>query len=393
MKKGKMIKLLNASLLSLCGGLMVLNTLANVESLIVRASGEKDVVSLSSSEDWFQTEAGEGQGTWEAKDGVVSVDAFGGAYAIDGATYLTKQGTALGAFEYSANIKVTGLNDVQNPMVGIIPWYLDDDNFLYVQLKFTDDSKYVLSSEEKADGYAIEQIIVSGKYNGESKYYTATSQQENTTYDALNIPALKSAKTAPTTASGHNLKVKFENNSATATCYNITVSYNDVVIGTTSAYYYNAVAKNLSVGFMAQDVKAEFSNAVINDYSATNNNVVLARDWTEKSGYTYRTLNGVDVWTFNEDETVSFKTDAVKPEGESKVKSEYGVSGSNIAGYDTNRGFIANPYKEDENGLPQNYEVSASFKLDEIPENSFFYGINKGKKILYNYKENKTSLI
>ena len=265
MKKGKMIKLLNASILSLCGGLMIVNSLSNVGSLIVKASGEKDVISSSSTEDWFQTEAGEGQGTWNANNGVVSVDAFGGAYAIEGATYLTKQGTALGAFEYSANIKVTELNNVQNPMVGIIPWYLDDDNYLYVQLKFTDDSRYLLSAEEKADGYAIEQIIVSGKYNGEAKYYTATSQQENTTYDALNIPALKSAKTAPKVAAGHNLKVKFENNSATATCYNITISYNDVVIGTTSAYYYNAIAKNLSTGFMAQDVKAEFSNAVIND--------------------------------------------------------------------------------------------------------------------------------
>lgn len=378
MKKGKMIKLLNASILSLCGGLMIVNSLSNVGTLIVKASGEKDVISSSSTEDWFQTEAGEGQGTWNANNGVVSVDAFGGAYAIEGATYLTKQGTALGAFEYSANIKVTELNNVQNPMVGIIPWYLDDDNYLYVQLKFTDDSRYLLSAEEKADGYAIEQIIVSGKYNGEAKYYTATSQQENTTYDALNIPALKSAKTAPKVAAGHNLSVKFENNSATATCYNITVSYNDVVIGTTSAYYYNAIAKNLSVGFMAQDVKAEFSNAVINDYTATNNNVVLARDWKENNGFTYRTLNGVDVWTFNEDESVSFKTDAVKPEGESKVKSEYGVSGSNIAGYDTNRGFVVNPYKENENGLPQNYELSASFKLDEVPTYA-------GKKTAHGY--------
>lgn len=378
MKKGKMIKLLNASILSLCGGLMIINSLSSVESLIVKADGTKDVISSSSTEDWFQTEAGEGQGTWNANNGVVSVDAFGGAYAIEGATYLTKQGTALGAFEYSTNIKVTELNNVQNPMVGIIPWYLDDDNYLYVQLKFTDDSKYLLSAEEKADGYAIEQIIVSGKYNGEAKYYTATSQQENTTYDALNIPALKSAKTAPKVAAGHNLKVKFENNSATATCYNITISYNDVVIGTTSAYYYNAIAKNLSTGFMAQDVKAEFSNAVINDYTATNNNVVLARDWKENNGFTYRTLNGVDVWTFNEDESVSFKTDAVKPEGESKVKSEYGVSGSNIAGYDTNRGFVVNPYKENENGLPQNYELSASFKLDEVPTYA-------GKKTAHGY--------
>lgn len=367
MKKGKKIQLLNALTLSLCGGLMVLDTLSSIQTHNVKASEAYDVIAASTSADWFQTESGEGQGTWSVSDNVVSVNAYGGAYAIEGATYLTKKGTTLGDFEYSVNVKINELNKVQNPMVGIIPWYLDDDNFLYVQLKFTDDSKYLLSAEEKADGYAIEQIIVSGKYDGESKYYTATSKQENTTFDSLSIPSLKSAKKAPTTSSGHNLKVKFENNSATAICYNITVSYDDVVIGTTSAYYYNAVARNTSVGFMAQDVKAEFKNATINDYYSTNNNVVLARDWKENNDFTYRTLNGIDSWSFKEDGSISFVTDAIKPEGESKVKSEYTVSGSNIAGYDTNRGYTLNPYREDSNGLPQNYEVSASFKLDELP--------------------------
>ena len=378
MERKKVIKLLNASILSCLSGLMIVNSLNNVKSLKLKATNEVDVISLSSSADWFQSEAGEGQGKWNVSNNVVSVDAFNGAYAIDGATYLTKKGTALGDFEYKANIKITELNKVQNPMVGIIPWYLDDDNYLYVQLKFTNDSKYLLSKEEQNDGYAIEQVIVSGKYDGESKYYTATSKQENTTYDSLNIPSLKQAKTAPKAETGHNLKVKFENNSATATCYNITVSYNDVVVGTTSAYYYNAIAKNLSVGFMAQDVKAEFKDAIVTDYDATNNNVVLARDWKENNSFTYRILNGIDAWTFNDDESISFKTDAIKPSGESKVKSEYSVSGSNIAGYDTNRGFTTNPYKEDANGLPQNYEVSATFKIDEIPSYS-------GKKTTQGY--------
>ena len=378
MERKKVIKLLNASILSCLSGLMIVNSLNNAKSLKLKATNEVDVIATSSSTDWFQSEAGEGQGKWNVSNNVVSVDAFNGAYAIDGATYLTKKGTALGDFEYKANIKITELNKVQNPMVGIIPWYLDDDNYLYVQLKFTNDSKYLLSKEEQNDGYAIEQVIVSGKYDGESKYYTATSKQENTTYDSLNIPSLKQAKTAPKAENGHNLKVKFENNSATATCYNITVSYNDVVVGTTSAYYYNAIAKNLSVGFMAQDVKAEFKDAIVTDYDATNNNVVLARDWKENNSFTYRILNGIDAWTFNDDESISFKTDAIKPSGESKVKSEYGVSGSNIAGYDTNRGFTTNPYKEDANGLPQNYEVSATFKIDEIPTYS-------GKKTTQGY--------
>ena len=39
------------------------------------------------------------------------------------------------------------------------------------------------------------------------------------------------------------------------------------------------------------------------------------------------------------------------------------------------------------------FKEEINFKLDEIPNNTFFYGINKGKKILYNYKENKISLI
>ena len=133
MERKKVIKLLNASILSCLSGLMIVNSLNNVKSLKLKASNEVDVIASSSSTDWFQSEAGEGQGKWNVSNNVVSVDAFNGAYAIDGATYLTKKGTALGDFEYKANIKITELNKVQNPMVGIIPWYLDDDNYLYVQ--------------------------------------------------------------------------------------------------------------------------------------------------------------------------------------------------------------------------------------------------------------------
>ena len=74
------------------------------------------------------------------------------------------------------------------------------------------------------------------------------------------------------------LSVKFENNSATATCYNITVSYNDVVIGTTSAYYYNAVAKNLVAD-------SEF-------FTATDYNIIYCQDlYTKSAGIIEKYLN------------------------------------------------------------------------------------------------------
>ena len=39
------------------------------------------------------------------------------------------------------------------------------------------------------------------------------------------------------------------------------------------------------------------------------------------------------------------------------------------------------------------FKKEINFKLDEIPKNNFYYGINKNKKILYDYKENKISMI
>ncbi|MBR5304441.1 MAG: hypothetical protein IKU37_06415 [Candidatus Gastranaerophilales bacterium] len=39
------------------------------------------------------------------------------------------------------------------------------------------------------------------------------------------------------------------------------------------------------------------------------------------------------------------------------------------------------------------FNKNTNYKLDKIPNNSFLYGINKGKKIIYNYKENKINMI
>lgn len=362
MKRVQLIKVFNALIFTICTSWFLLSQLDLPQ--LFAANEEVNVITATSSDEWFQNEDAEGQGTWTVENDTVKVDAFGCNYAMEGATYLTGKGVALGAYEFQTTIKINELNKVQNPMVGIIPWYIDNENYLAVQLKFTDDARYVLSADEKADGYAIEQVIFTGKYNGEGKYYTATAQQENTTIDALTVAKLKEAKKAPTNADGHTIKVRLENNSATATSYKATILYNDVEIGTSYAYFYNAIAKNLNVGFMAQDVKAEFSNAIVTDFTATNNTVALARDWKENNGFTYRVLNGIDVWTFNSDDTISFDTTAIEVDG--KKKSEYKVTGSNIAGYDTNRGFMDNAYKATAEGLPQNYELEASFKLDEV---------------------------
>lgn len=344
----------------------------------------KDVLDISTPADWFYNGEGDNLGTWSVTNNNVIVDAFDGGFAMEGATHLTKKGFAYGAFEFETLITIQELNDVQNPMVGIIPWYLDSDNYMFVQLKFTDMAEYLTSPAEIADGYAVEKILFSGRYEGEAKYYTATSQQENTTFDSLQVASLGATKVAPTAAGGHLLKVRFENNSATATSYKVSIFYNDVEIGSSYAYFYNAVAKNLAVGFMGQDVKATFSNAYLNDFHAENNNSALARDWKEKNDFTYRMQNGVDVWDFQGNGNIAFTTDEVK-EG-NRVVSRYRVTGTNLAGYDTNRGFTVNPHKETDAGLPQNYELSASFKRDETPA---FSGqtITQGFGLLAWYKD------
>ena len=345
---------------------------AVAQLLPVNASTEGiDVIAKTKENEWFQNEDSEGQGTWSSTSEKVSVDAYGCNYAMEGATYLTSVAPTLGAYEFEATINIKELNKVENPMVGIIPLYIDGDNFLSLQIKFTYTSSYHTTPAEVADGYGIEQLIFAGKYNGEGKYITTGSQQENTTYDARSVAALKNAKLNPTNEAGHKLKVRIEATAAMALSYTCTIFYNDAQIGKTDAYFYNANPVNPSVGFMAQDVKAEFTNARVNDFVATHNTTALARDWKQKNGYTYRMLNGVDVWQFNEDESITFNTSEVEVDGK---ESAYSVSGSSIAGYDTNRGFTDNPYKE-KDGLPQNYEISAKFKLNELStERKFIQG-------------------
>lgn len=360
MNRTKHLNLLLLSAASLIATGAALSAISS-QPLLTFAEGDGvDIIANSSSSDWFHNDETEDQGTWNVADGKVSVDAFGGAYALDGANYITKGVSALGAYDFEALINITDVKSVQNPMVGIIPWYEDEDNYLTVQLKFTTDADYLLSDEEKSEGYGIEQVIVSGKYDGEAKYITSTSQQENTVYDALSVNTLKSAKLAPKDASGHKIGVKLENNSATATSYKVTVTYNDVEVGSSYAYYYNAIAENDGFGFMAQDVKATFSNAYVDDYYASNTTAALARDWKKDNGFTRRVQNGNDVWSFGDDGGVSINAGTIKES--SKKVSEYKVSGSNFAGYDTNRGFTENPNKENSEGLPQNYSLSASFK-------------------------------
>ncbi len=362
----KVKRVFSAVLASLCG------LFAVAQLLPVNASTEGvDVIALTNENEWFQNEKAEGQGVWSSTSEKVSVDAYGCNYAMEGATYLTSVAPTLGAYEFEATINILELNNVENPMVGIIPLYLDKDNYLSLQIKFTYTSSYHTTPEEKADGYGIEQLIFSGKYNGEGKFTTTNAQQENTTYDALGVTALKNAKLNPTNAQGHKLRVRLEASAAMALSYTCTIFYNDVQVGKTDAYFYNANPVNPSVGFMAQDVKAEFSNAKVNDFVATHNTTALARDWKQNNGYTYRMLNGVDVWQFNDDESITFNTREVEVDGK---ESAYSVNGSSIAGYDSNRGFTENPYKE-KDGLPQNYEISATFKLNELAtEKKFVQG-------------------
>lgn len=342
-----------------------------------------NVISASDEADWFHNEKTDEQGTWNVTGEKVTVDSANTLYAMEGANLLTSAVKPLGAYEYQATIHITSLNAVQNPFVGIIPWYVDSENYMYVALKFTDLSQYRLSQAEIADGYAIEQVIFSGRYNNESKYYTATAQQENTVFDALTNESLKNAKLNPLNEVGHTIKVKFEANSAAATSYSVSIYYNDTLIGTSSAYYYNAVARNEAVGFMATDVVAEFSNAYVNDFAATNKTASLARDWTEKNGYTYRMLNGIDVWEFDGSNNVKIDSTSITKDN---AKSEYKVSGTNIAGYDTNRGFTTNACAQTAEGLPQNYQIKAKVKLDEVIE---FTGkaVNQGYGLLAWYKD------
>ncbi|MDD4077694.1 MAG: hypothetical protein PHT03_06945 [Bacilli bacterium] len=57
------------------------------------AGKQTDLIATSNIDDWFQVVADEGD--WTPTNDKVTVDAFGGAYALEGATYLTAQGQAL----------------------------------------------------------------------------------------------------------------------------------------------------------------------------------------------------------------------------------------------------------------------------------------------------------
>ncbi len=321
-----------------------------------------DLIAQSESGDWFHNDNGEMTdfGIWEKTAEGITVDAYGGAYAMEGATYLTAKGQAYGAYEAEATFVISELNDVENPMIGIIPWYVDYENYLFVQLKFTNASKYFTTDEEREQGYALQEIIVSGRLDGEAKYNSATAQQENTVFDSNTVPAIAAAKRSPLSEQGHTIKVEAENSGSSGNFMKFSLSYNGVSVGNMSAYYYNKVAKTSAMGFMAQDVRATYTAASFTDGYAENRTPALARDWKNKNGYTYRTLNGFDAWTFQEDGGVSVKA-APTEDG----KSSYTVTGSNYGGYNTNRGFTQNPVAE-KDGLPQNYEVSAVFSVDEL---------------------------
>lgn len=318
-----------------------------------------DLIASSAAGDWFQNAEGEPSavGTWNVTAGGVTAETFGTAYAMEGATYLTSAGQAYGAYEMEATVVINELNNVENPMVGIIPWYRDEGNYLFVQLKFTNASSYQTTAEERADGYALQEIIVSGRLDGEAKYNTATSQQENNSFDALTVAAIGTAKRNPLSPQGHTIKVEAENSASTGNYMKFTVYYNGVSVGYVSAYYYNKIARTSAMGFMAQDVKATFAPATFTDGYAENKTASLARDWMTKEDFTYRTLNGFDAWTFNGDGSVSMITTTTED-----GRSGYSVTGTNFAGYNTNRGYTRNPYASTNDGLPQNYEISASFQ-------------------------------
>lgn len=335
-----------------------------------------DLIAASQADDWFKNpvDGTYEQGTWTASSSGVTVNSYGAAYAMEGATYLTKKGIALGAYEMESTFVINEINNVENPMIGIIPWYVDEENYLFVQLKFTWANEYQTNSEEKADGYALQELIVSGKLNGEAKYNSSAAQQENTVFDVKTVTNLANAKRNPKNAQGHTLKVEVENSGSSGNFTKFSVYYNGASIGNVSAYYYNKIAKTAAMGFMAQDIKANFTSATFTDGYAENKTASLARDWKEENNFTYRVLNGIDPVTFGGNGSVSFKTTQT-----SDKKSEYGVSGSNFGGYNTFRAYTENLHANTDDGLPQNYEVKATFKADEIKA----YTTNKEYKLGY----------
>lgn len=351
---------------------------------LVKASGdttEINLITASDSEDWFQEKDGEGSFNVDLINGKIETDTLGAAFGLEGATYLSKKAKPLGAFEISTNVKVRSLKEnAEVAFVGLLPWYIDKNNYLSVQLKITTldekdgSGQYIKSPAEIEQGCAIEQIIVTGKLNGEDKYKDPKNKEANTSFYSNVAGNLQTEKKDVMNADGHNLKVKFENSGASGDAYKVSIYYEDSFIGDTSIYFYPANVQPYAGGIMAQDTVADFSNLIMNDYSATHNTIALARDWTQKNGFTYRMLNAKDVWMFNSETITVDSTKSAATEN----KSEYKVTGTNYAGYDTARGFTANPNAVSED-LPQNYEVKATVKADIIP----LYTQNKAYKMGY----------
>ena len=316
-----------------------------------------DLIAQTQGAEWFHNPVEEGTtatpGTWSSTAGSITVDAQGGNYAMQGATYLSPKGQALGAYEMEASFVINELYEVENPMIGIVPWYVDEDNYLFVQLKFSWADQYKLTADDRADGYGLQEIIVSGRLNGEAKYNSATAQQENTVFDATGIANRRN----PLSAQGHTLKVEAEQSGSSGNFTKFTISYNGTSVGNVSAYYYNKIYKTAAMGFMAQDVNATFTSATFTDGYAENRTASLARDWMEKDGFVYRTLAGEDAWTIDSDGSVTVDS-----------SENYSVTGTNFGTYNTNRGYTENPYAVTSEGLPQNYEVSATFKVNELVE-------------------------
>ena len=121
-------------MIAVCLFLAIVCMSVSAGSLLAKAlvsSVTTDLIRTSSQEDWFYNETvSQNYGTWtpSPENGTLTADTFGTAYAMEGATYLTSVGKAYGAFEMEATFVINELNAVENPMVGIIPWYLDEDN-------------------------------------------------------------------------------------------------------------------------------------------------------------------------------------------------------------------------------------------------------------------------
>ena len=114
MKRVQLIKVFNALIFTICTSWFLLSQLDLPQ--LFAANEEVNVITATASDEWFQNEDAEGQGTWTVENDTVKVDAFGCNYAMEGATDLTGKGVALGAYEFQTTIKINELNKVQMNM-------------------------------------------------------------------------------------------------------------------------------------------------------------------------------------------------------------------------------------------------------------------------------------